>query len=306
MWDPQVKDIINVQSLVKYFCQTENLTSSVTDWLVDTGGKYLTIVLDGYDEISEENKNHFIMDEVIGRQKLPNCDIVITSRPAASSHLHDTVDCRVEILGFTEEDRQSFIRNALVNQTDKIKELTDYLVTNPCLNALCYIPLNMSILLCLTETGITTLPKTQTMLYQKFIIMTIIHFLKKDKIAITTNVSDLDALPPPYNHAFKELSQFAFLALQKDQQVFTLVEIKAKCPNLTPANWYGLGLLKPAQYFKPRMPVIMNHFIFFITLCKNTWQLITLHHLKTRSCHHYSGKHFGMFTILTLGLCMLG
>ena len=22
MWDPQVKDIINVQSLVKYFCQT--------------------------------------------------------------------------------------------------------------------------------------------------------------------------------------------------------------------------------------------------------------------------------------------
>ena len=104
MWDPQVKDIINVQSLVQYFCQTENLTSSVTDWLVDTGGKYLTIVLDGYDEISEENKNHFIMDEVIGRQKLPNCDIVVTSRPAASSHLHDTVDCGVEILGSTEED----------------------------------------------------------------------------------------------------------------------------------------------------------------------------------------------------------
>ena len=32
--------------------------------------------------------------------------------------------------------------------------------------------------------------------------------------------------------------------------MFTLAEVKAECPNLTPANWYGLGLLKPVQYFK--------------------------------------------------------
>ena len=234
MRNPQVIDLIDVQSLVKYFFQDEDLTKDITKWLIVTSGKYLTIILDGYDEMSEESsKACCIIDEIIRRKILPNCGIVITSRPAASLHLHDIVTCRAEILGFTEQDRHNFIQNALVNQKDKIKELIDYLASNPSLNALCYIPLNMSILLCLAKTGINTLPKTQTMLYQKFIIMTIIHFLKKDKIAITTTTSDLDALPPPYNHAFKELSQFAFLALQKDQQVFTLVKIKAKCPNLT-------------------------------------------------------------------------
>ena len=32
--------------------------------------------------------------------------------------------------------------------------------------------------------------------------------------------------------------------------MFTLAEVKEEYPSLTPANWYHLGLLKPAQYFK--------------------------------------------------------
>ena len=249
MRDPQVKCLIDLQSLVKYFFQDENLTNEITKWLMVTGGEYLTIILDGYDEMSEKSKACFIIDGIIGRKQLPNCGIVITSRPAASSQLHNVVNCRAEILGFTEQDRQSFIQNALVNQNDKIKEVTDYLTSNPFLNALCYIPLNMSILLCLAEAGINMLSKTQTMLYQKFIIMTIIHFLNRE---IPTTISSLNDLPSPYDKIIMELSQFAFLALQKDQLVFTLAEVKEKYPNLTPANWYGLGLLKPAQYFKPQ------------------------------------------------------
>ena len=248
--NPQIKSVTDIQSFVKCFCQRESLTNKITDWLIETGGKYLTIVFDGYDEMSKENKNCFIVDSIIGRQKIPNCGIIITSRPAATAHLHDIVDCRAEVLGFTEEDRQSFIHDALVGHSDKIEELAHFLMSNPFLNALCYIPLNMSILLCLTKEGINILPKTQTNLYQKFIIITIVHFLKKDDIKFNTTITSLDNLPHPYDQVAKELSQFAFLAVQKDQLVFTLAEVNAECPNLTPANWYGLGLLKRAQYFK--------------------------------------------------------
>ena len=247
--DPQVKNITNVQSLVKCFCQGDSLTNKITDWLLETGGEYLTIVLDGYDEISKENKNHFITD-IIHHYKLPKSNVIITSRPSASSLLRYFVSCRAEVLGFTEENRESFVQEALVGQNDKIKELTQFLLSNPSLNALCYIPLNMSILLCLTEDGISALPKTQTLLYQKFVLMTIVHFLKKDKMTFNTSITDLDGLPHPYDQVVKELSQFAFLALQKDQLVFTLAEVKAEYPNLTPANWYGLGFLKQTQYFK--------------------------------------------------------
>ena len=249
MRDPKVKYITDVHSLVKFFCQSDSLTNKITEWLAETSGEYLAIVLDGYDEMSTENKSHCIIDSIINRQILPKCAGIITSRPATSLHLHDKVTCRAEILGFSIEDRLGFIQNALKGQNDKIKGLKGFLQSNPSLNALCCIPLNMSILLCLTTEGIDALPKTQTNLYEKFILMTIIHFFKKDKIILPAIIS-FDDLPHPYDQVVKELSRFAFLALQKDQLVFTLAEVKAEYPNLTPANWYGLGLLKSAQYFK--------------------------------------------------------
>ena len=248
--DPMIKNLTNVQSLIKYFCQTDSLADKITDWLFETGGKYLTIVLDGYDEMSKENRNHCIISNIIDRQILPQCGVLITSRPAFSVHLHDKVSCRAEIIGFSREDQQGFIQNALKGKNDKIKGLRGFLQFNPSINALCCIPLNISILLCLTTEGINALPKTQTCLYEKFILMTIVHFLKKGKIIGNTTITSLNNLPHPYNKVCKELSQFAFLALQKDQIVFTLTEVQSQYPNLTPDNWYPLGLLKRAQYFK--------------------------------------------------------
>ena len=251
MRDPQINNVTNVESLVRYFCESSTLTTKITDWLVETEGKNLTIVLDGYDEVSENNQSHFIND-IVSRRKLVRCGLVITSRPTVLLHLHDIVDCRVEVVGFTEENRQGFIENALSDQSDKLSTLESFLKSNPFISTLCYIPLNMSILLSLTEDGVNALPKTQTKLFEKFVVMTVVHFLKKGKKVSTTSVASLNDIPDPYDQIVRELSQFAFLALQKDQLVFTLAEIKATCPNLKPSNWYGLGLLKSAHYFKPQ------------------------------------------------------
>lgn len=38
------------------------------------------------------------------------CAIVVSSRPHASISLNDDITSRVEILGFSEQDRQSFIQ----------------------------------------------------------------------------------------------------------------------------------------------------------------------------------------------------
>ena len=104
MRDPRVKLMTDVYSLVKYFCHSDHLTKIITDWLIETSGEHLAIILDGYDEISEDDKSHFIHSDITGRKALVKCALVITSRPAASAHLHNRVNCRAEVLGFTEED----------------------------------------------------------------------------------------------------------------------------------------------------------------------------------------------------------
>ncbi|XP_065898093.1 protein NLRC3-like [Dysidea avara] len=251
MRDPQVKFITNVSLLVNYFLKNDTLADKIASWLLETEGKYLCIVLDGYDEISEGNENSFIYD-IVNHQILTKCGLVITSHPTAFSRLHEIMNCRAEVLGFTDKEKKDFIQHALQHQNEKVKEFDSLLSSNPFLDKFCCTPQTLSMLLCFTKDNINTLPSTQTKLFETFVMMTITHFLKKDEKVSTATFKMLGDLPHPYDQVVKELSQFAFLMLQKNQLVFTLAEIRALCPSVTPANWYGLGLLKPAWYFKPQ------------------------------------------------------
>jgi len=244
-----LSNMTTVEGFVEYIIKSSSMVNCISKHLFETKGKDLVIVFDGYDEISVERGTKSFIAEIIERNVFPQCCLVITSRPTASSHLHNLVDCRVEIAGFTEKDRFEYIQTALEGNDHQIKGLQQYLQSNPTINALCYIPLNMTILLSLTGDGLDRLPKTQTEMYRKFIEITIRRFVKKvdDKEVVNINIAEL---PYPHNEVFKELAKLAFKALQGDTIVFTLAEIRSSCPKLTETtNWNGLGLLKAVQHF---------------------------------------------------------
>ena len=264
-----VTKILTIEDFVEYTVNSSEIARCLVWYLLETKGTEIAIVLDGYDEISEEYRRQPFITNIINRKIFSQCCLVITSRPTASSHLHHLVDCRVEIVGFTEEDRLDYIKEALQGNDNRVKafHIQQYLQSNPTINALCYIPLNMTILLCLAEDGIDGLPKTQTEMYQRFIKMTIQRFIKKTDESSRINISSITELPSPHNKVFKELTQLAFDALQSDKIIFTLSEISASCHNLiiTPINWNGLGLLKAVQYFNRQAgnEDVTFHFLHF-------------------------------------------
>ena len=257
--------MVSVESFVQYVVKSSKITASLTDYLLQTEGKDLAIVFDGYDEVSEEDRKNSIIADIIYRRIFAKCCLVITSRPTASSSLHGTVDCRVEIVGFTEEDRLDYIQTALQGNNDKVKTLTLYLQSNPTINALCYIPLNMTILLCLAEDGIGNLPKSQTDMYKKFIEMTIVRYIQKVDTQVSKVITSIAELPHPHNKVFGELTRLAYKALKIDKIVFKLNEIKEVCPNLAmiSSNWNGLGLLKAIQHFNAEIGNVTFHFLHF-------------------------------------------
>ena len=222
----------------------------------------------------KKGRNDSLVAKIISRDVLPQCHLVITSRPSASLSLRHKADCRVEVLGFTEEDRLDYIQHALEGSNYKIKALKLYLQTNSTINALCYVPLNMTILLCLFEevkdipdniltldhTEELGLPNTQTEMYEKFILMTITRFIKKEGKLSTGKCMKISELPKPYNEAFNELSCLAYNALAKDEIVFNLKDsVVQACPILKSGNWEGLGLLKVIEYTNN----VSFHFLHF-------------------------------------------
>ena len=261
------KIITSFKHLVEYVVKSDKIPSCLAEHLLQTEGKDLAIVFDGYDEVSEEDRNSSIIADILCHKILAKSCIVITSRPTASADLHDTVDCRVEIVGFTEEDRLDYIQTALQGNNDKIKTLKFYLQSNPTINALCYIPLNMTILLCLVENGTDALPKTQTDMYKQFINITILRFVRKYSKKFAPYITSISTLPYPHNRVYEDLAKLAYKALKVDKIVFTINEIKNVCPNLTmnSSNWNGLGLLKAVRCFdfKKGCDQVTFHFLHF-------------------------------------------
>ena len=261
--DPDIKNLSSLESLIEYVFNNTGIASGISNYLFQTNGKGLVIIFDGYDEMSEKDRNNSLAAKIISRQVLPECDLIITSRPSASLYLRDMADCRVEVLGFTEEDRLDYIKHAFEESNDKIKALQLYLQSNSTISALCYIPLNMTILLCLFEENCSLndsgdlnstekigLPTTQTEMYGKFILMTITRFIKRKNEAFSHTFLKISELPEPYNEAFKELSCLAYNALTKDEIVFNSNDKVVKaCPVLKSANLEAsLGLLKVTEY----------------------------------------------------------
>ena len=219
MHDPEMKNLTNVELLVNHFIQNKLLASKISDWLIETDGKYLTIIIDGY---SKDCGNSFINYDIIGRKILTQCGLIITSRSAASSHIAKIVNEKALVLGFTKNNHFNFIDTALEDlDSHRINHFKYYLHSNPLIDKLCNVPLIMNMLLwfVVNKEQINNFPKTQASLIQKYVMM------------ITKEISFPSLIDPhhTYDQVIKDLSQFAFFAIQEDQLTFTVDEILKLC-----------------------------------------------------------------------------
>ena len=250
--DSDVLKIKSIRDLVNYmynrFAEESIISAKCAEYLLDGDGKNITVILDGYDELKE--KTSFITN-LLDRKIMPCCTIVVTSRPIASARLRERADIKVEILGFTEESKQHFIHGELKDYPDKLLKVASCLKANSNLNHLCYVPFIVTVLVCLAkDKEYDELPTSQHELYEKFVVYTISHSLRRLDL-YSGSLSTIDDLPAKYKDYFLELCHYAFVALNNDKIVFTIKDIKMTVPKFAdaPGSWSGLGLLKSAKYF---------------------------------------------------------
>ena len=275
--DPSVQQMHSLDTLVHHFYHYDKQASLVTSCVAQDGGKSVTILLDGYDELPEHLRQNSFIANLLQCRVLPACSIVVSSRPHASTHLRDNISCQVEILGFSEKDQQHFIEHSLKHQPHKISELKQYLKHHSTISNLCFIPFNMTILLFLyKDKEERPLPTNSTGLYNLFICLTICRHLRvKCKVTLDEEVEDLNKFPQPYSNIINRLSTFAFKALGNNQLVFTLAEIKKECPDIDKAI-NGFGLLQVVEYVGRMSKSLSFNFIHL-----SIQEFLAAHHVTT-------------------------
>ena len=112
-------------SMIFSFCSAKETimqhklyVSGCAQYLFANGGKTLILLLDGYDEYPRDLQESSLIADILKRQVLPLCGLIVSSRPHASQHLHKQATIRVDILGFTETEREHYIhKHCQINRT---------------------------------------------------------------------------------------------------------------------------------------------------------------------------------------------
>ena len=249
--DPAVQTMTSIHDLVLYFYMQDKAAikyiESFCTYLLNSNGKGIVFLLDGYDELPEKLQDSSFVVDIMNHQILPASGVVITSRPHATAHLHNIVAHLITIMGFAEEDRRDYVKQSLI-QKSQVDEMQDYLDRHPTVDNLCYIPFNLTVLVFLFKKGFT-LPENPTQLYEHFICVTIRRYLSKHRIK--QRFKSLDDLPDPYSNIIDQLGALSYRTLGKRQITFTLEEIRIACPeiNIIPEGINGLGILQAVQHF---------------------------------------------------------
>ena len=250
--DPQLQSITTTKQLVEYMsvrCLDDEQITTFNKHLINSNGRQLCIVMDGFDEYPTSlQKSSFIVD-IINSVVLPEAIVVITSRPTATVSLHDRVDRRIDILGLPKEEREKYIALTFRNSPEKKEELDKYLKQQPVINGLSFVPLHLAVLLYLFQQG--SLPETLTEMNESFILHTIYRDLKRHKLTPPNPVDKLSMVPKPILDIVNNLSELAFKGLQDNKLVFTFDEIKEICPNIdnTVGAINGFGLLQAVEHY---------------------------------------------------------
>ena len=147
-----------------------------------SAGSRCLIILEGLDEMEVDRRQSdpFLIRLIKECNKLEKATILITSRP----HACEEIDAgrRVEVVGFGKDEIREFAEKSFPNDAKSVEQFLRQLNEYPQLHSLCYIPMNLVMIVDIFQCNEKKLPSTLTELYQVFIVMTLKRQVKKENV----------------------------------------------------------------------------------------------------------------------------
>ena len=147
-----------------------------------SAGSRCLIILEGFDElaINCRQSDPFLLRLIKECTVLEEATILITSRPHACKEID--AGRRVEVVGFGNDEIREFVEKYFPQDVQSVDEFLRQLDEYPQLHSLCYIPMNLVMIVDIFQCSEKKLPSTLTELYQVFVVMTLKRQVKKENV----------------------------------------------------------------------------------------------------------------------------
>ena len=239
-----LKDVITLSNV--FAKEDKYMTEGLVDYISNNQEKVL-LIFDGYDEYRCGRNSEIY--EIFSGNSLRSCCVLMTTRISKADELRGGEDLHTEITGFSEVDRNDFMRRFL--NGEEVRKLKNHLYERK-LNELAKVPLLLLFLCTLWKKGQSKhFQRTKTKLYT-------------DIIEFVLNHSHSKQSPPHYVEvtSFKEiLSEIGKVALQgllNDDHLFEYSQLSdsVRCDESV-----FIGLLQITEYSETVRPVGLVSFI---------------------------------------------
>ena len=221
--------------------------ASIVEKYTETETAFL---LDGFDELPQEMQMNSVFVNLITKEIFPDACVITTSRPSVidilCKHCGEQLNyLHVEVLGFTEEQRISFVDTWFDENVEESsraaerRQFESYLELHPHIRALMYIPLNCSIVIDVYQSskasGDSIVPTTQTELYRQNTV-TILNRYRPEK----RKPQNLQDIPPEDRENLQKVSKLAYdgIATLPQKLIFQEKEIPQD-----PTGKNGMGFM---------------------------------------------------------------
>ena len=208
----------------------------MTREVVACKGKNVLFVLDGFDELPTDFRRDSFLLKLIQGEYLPECTVLVTSRPSATADLQFSckIHKHIEILGFTQECIQKYAESMLSDKPDVLQDFLKYISNNPAIHGMMYIPLNSAIVLEIYRANRTTgkpVPCTLTQLYTElcFVLLRKYLFENSDQLADQLK-GRLEDIPTELRDKVSKLGKLALEGAL--QQQITFEQLPDGCSDL--------------------------------------------------------------------------
>ena len=224
------------------------LRDSVEHKLLASGGSGACFILDGLDEYPISKKENSIIYDLIFNKALPFSMVIVASRPVATRDLKKKCKSRVEVIGFTKKQINSYIEtypysSDELESADMSSKLKVYLRQHPKVQHMCYLPVHAAMICFLFSQRGGSIPQTETKIYEQFIISTLLQHKTRKKDEQT--LKSLNDLCGEEKDKFISICQLAFVMINSSLQVVSETEVQVL---LTEDSY--LGLLTVEQTYK--------------------------------------------------------
>ena len=178
---------VTLSDLLRLFYSNDEELKTIRIDIERINGEGVCFVIDGLDEYQPQKRDKSIIYQLLSRTYLHQAMIIVSSRPAAIKIIKKGIlTKRIEVFGFSKQQIFEYIDNfpfsALSAGASTVQtKLKEYLVRNPNIFDMCYLPIHSAMICSLFERDNDHISYTQTKIYEQFTQLNINHHFMRQK-----------------------------------------------------------------------------------------------------------------------------